>query len=347
MPTKTVATDAFTVNDFEAVQNKGFWHRYGGLVAVVALHGALLWFVFYGLTHQTPKPSKVVTQTLIQEVAIPRAPLLATLAPASPVPVSVPAPVEPQAPAPAQAEAVPPAPPPPVQVPVEPEPPVPPPPPPPETPPPPEPPPPPPPEPPPPPPPEAVLVEPKPPEPPPPPEPVPVEPPPPTPEKPVVRPTPVQPPPITATTQTPKPVVVQRAAPANNAPAPAAKPAATPAPASAPTQSQVAAPSVQSLESQYVRQIQAMLNATKRYPTGRQASLERPVGKVRILFVLNRSGGLVSAQVQVSSNSNMLDDAALSAVRRATYPAFVGDLWRGQNTHEFSVDIDFVPPGTR
>ena len=150
------------------------------------------------------------------------------------------------------------------------------------------------------------------------------------------------------TPQTPKPVVVQRAAPANNnATAPPAKPAATPTPASAPAQSQVAAPSMQSLESEYVRQIQAMLNATKRYPTGRQASLERPVGKVRILFVLNRSGGLVSAQVQVSSNSNMLDDAALSAVRRATYPAFAGDLWRGQNTHEFSVDIDFVPPGTR
>jgi protein TonB len=90
-----------------------------------------------------------------------------------------------------------------------------------------------------------------------------------------------------------------------------------------------------------------MLNATKRYPTGRQASLERPVGKVRIVFVLSRNGALVSAQVHVSSNSNMLDDAALSAVRRATYPAFTGDLWRGQNTHEFSVDIDFVPPGTR
>jgi len=96
-----------------------------------------------------------------------------------------------------------------------------------------------------------------------------------------------------------------------------------------------------------VQQVQAMLNATKRYPTGRQASLERPVGKVRIVFVLSRGGALIGARVQASSNSNMLDDAALSAVRRATYPAFAGDLWRGQDTHEFSVDIDFVPPGTR
>jgi len=141
-------------------------------------------------------------------------------------------------------------------------------------------------------------------------------------------------------------VVIQRAVPATNPTPPAAKPAATPAPASAPTQSQ-ATPSAQSLESEYVRQIKAMLNATKRYPTGRQASLERPAGKVQILFVLSRNGALVSAKVHVSSNSNMLDDAALSAVRRATYPAFAGDLWRGQNTHEFSVDIDFVPPGTR
>jgi len=167
------------------------------------------------------------------------------------------------------------------------------------------------------------------------------------PEKPVVKPVP-EPKPVQAPPpQAPKPVAVQRAAPVATATPPAAKPAATPAPASAPAQSQVATPSAQSLESEYVRQIKAMLNATKRYPTGRQASLERPVGKVRIVFVLNRNGALVSAQVQVSSNSNMLDDAALSAVRRATYPAFAGDLWRGQNTHEFSVDIDFVPPGTR
>jgi protein TonB len=89
-----------------------------------------------------------------------------------------------------------------------------------------------------------------------------------------------------------------------------------------------------------------MLNSTKRYPTGRQASLERPVGKVRIVFVLSRDGALKSARVEVSSNSNMLDDAGLSAVRRATYPAFAGELWAGQATHEFSVDIDFVPPGT-
>ncbi|MCF8171316.1 MAG: hypothetical protein K9J49_02720, partial [Candidatus Methylopumilus sp.] len=110
MPTKTVATDAFTVNDFEASQNKGFWHRSGGLVAVVAVHGALLWFVFYGLTHQTPPPPKVVAQTLIQEVALPPAPALAMS-----IPVSVPALVEPQppSPAPAQVESEPPASPPP------------------------------------------------------------------------------------------------------------------------------------------------------------------------------------------------------------------------------------------
>ena len=84
MPTNKVASDVFTVNDFEALQSKGFWHRYGGLVAVVALHGALLWFVFNGLTHQTPPPTKVVAQTLIQEVALSRAPVLEM-----PIPVSV------------------------------------------------------------------------------------------------------------------------------------------------------------------------------------------------------------------------------------------------------------------
>ncbi len=323
MPTNAVAREAFTVNDFEGNQTNGFLHRYGGLVAVVALHAALLWFFFNGFARQVPKPSKVVTQTLIQEVAIPRAP---ALAPPMPVPMPAPVLVEPEPPAPQPpapapvpvpepVEPEPPVlqPPVPVPVPVEPEPPVLPPP-----------------EPPPPPLPEPVLVEPEPPV------PLPAEP-----EKPVVKPAAVPPP------QAPKPAVVQRAAPATNVATPAAKPSAPPAPASAPTQNQVATPSTQSLESEYVRQVQAMLNATKRYPTGRQASLERPVGKVRIVFVLSRSGILVNAMVQVSSNINMLDDAALSAVRRATYPAFTGDLWKGQDTHEFSVDIEFVPPGTR
>ena len=95
-----------------------------------------------------------------------------------------------------------------------------------------------------------------------------------------------------------------------------------------------------------MRKVQGMLNATKRYPTGRQASQERPQGKVRIVFVLNRAGVLQSAKVQDSSNSNMLDDAALAGVRRASYPGFSAELWAGQETHEFSVDIDFLPPGT-
>jgi len=115
----------------------------------------------------------------------------------------------------------------------------------------------------------------------------------------------------------------------------------------APSPSQVVAPASQILETDYVRKVQGMLNATKRYPTGRQASQERPQGKVRIVFVLNRSGALQSAKVQDSSNSNLLDDSALAGVRRATYPAFDADLWKGQETHEFLVDIEFVPPGSR
>jgi protein TonB len=78
-----------------------------------------------------------------------------------------------------------------------------------------------------------------------------------------------------------------------------------------------------------------MLNATKRYPTGRQASQQRPVGSVKVWFTLSRNGILLEAGV--------LDDAALTSVRRGSYPAFPTSTWPGQEQHKFSADIEFAP----
>lgn len=98
-----------------------------------------------------------------------------------------------------------------------------------------------------------------------------------------------------------------------------------------------------SLESEYLGRVRAMLNATKRYPTGRQASQQRPSGAVKVWFILLRNGTLVDVGVITSSDSNLLDDAALSSVRRGSYPAFPAATWPGQEQHKFSADIDFSP----
>jgi protein TonB len=87
-----------------------------------------------------------------------------------------------------------------------------------------------------------------------------------------------------------------------------------------------------------------MLNATKRYPTGRQASQQRPQGSVKVWFTLARNGSLIDVGVLQTSGSNLLDDAALASVRRGVYPPFPEQTWPGQEGHKFSVDIEFSPP---
>jgi protein TonB len=99
-----------------------------------------------------------------------------------------------------------------------------------------------------------------------------------------------------------------------------------------------------SAEAEYAGRVRAMLNASKRYPTGRQASQQRPQGVVKLWFTLNRAGTLLEAGVLEAADSNLLNDAALATVRRVTYPPFTSELWPGQDQHKFTVDIDFSPP---
>ena len=103
------------------------------------------------------------------------------------------------------------------------------------------------------------------------------------------------------------------------------------------------APSSASIESGYVATVRAQLNANKRYPTGREASLQRPSGKAVVWFVLNRNGALNDAGIEDSSNSIILDNAALSTVRRTPYAAWPEGSWPGQSQHRFTVTLDFAP----
>jgi protein TonB len=120
--------------------------------------------------------------------------------------------------------------------------------------------------------------------------------------------------------------------PAVQAPTPPEVPKAAPA-----------IPASVSLENTYVSSIRATLNANKRYPTGREASLQRPSGKVKVWFVLLRNGSLQDAGIDDSSNSIILDNAALATVRRTSYAAWPEGTWANQAQHKFTVTLDFVP----
>lgn len=102
-------------------------------------------------------------------------------------------------------------------------------------------------------------------------------------------------------------------------------------------------PPTAAVENNYIVSVRATLNANKRYPTGREASLQRPAGKVKVWFILLRNGSLQEAGIDESSNSIILDNAALSTVRRTNYAAWPENSWPNQSTHKFTVTLDFVP----
>jgi protein TonB len=128
-------------------------------------------------------------------------------------------------------------------------------------------------------------------------------------------------------------------APALQAPAAAAEPA-SPLKPPEPAPVVAAKPNV---DGEYIARIRSYLNSIKRYPSGREASQLRPEGTVKIWFVLRRDGSLVDCGIEQSSNSTLLDEAARKTVSRASFPGFPEQFTADQETHRFSVDLQFRP----
>lgn len=103
------------------------------------------------------------------------------------------------------------------------------------------------------------------------------------------------------------------------------------------------APVSVNLEAGYIAKLRTYIESSKRYPTGREASLMRPAGMVRIWLELDRSGHLLDSGIEQSSHSMLLDHAALSTVRRGEYPSFPADVWTGSTSHRFTVDLNYTP----
>jgi protein TonB len=186
------------------------------------------------------------------------------------------------------------------------------------------------------------LVEPPPPPAPiPPPPPPPIQPPPPSPTPP--RPTPAPTPP-TPTESKPVPTPSPNPIPVPKVEQPPPPPPAAPTPPPSPPPAPPAPPPPPAVDvnAVYTSRVRAYLNGIKRYPTGREADLQHPQGKVRLWFVLKRDGSLVDAGIDDSSNSILLDNEALKTVRRGTMPSFDA-AFGSEETHRFTVELEFTP----
>jgi len=161
-----------------------------------------------------------------------------------------------------------------------------------------------------------------------------------------------QPAPIRPEPSNPTPAAPRVAAATETPPVPAPSPAPIPPPTPSPRLAEASPPAAtptatvkpaESADARYQSDLRNYLNGIKRYPTGRDASLQRPSGTAEIAFELKRNGSLANAEVIRSSNSTLLDRHALATVRRGNYPPFPEGAFVGEGVHRFIVDLNFAP----
>ena len=157
-------------------------------------------------------------------------------------------------------------------------------------------------------------------------------PPPPPPPKPLPKPAPkpVPKPVVAKPTPTPPPVAAK--------PAPAAVAQATPTPAPP------APPKVdgQALEGGYLKGLRNELDTDKQYPTGRQASLERPSGDVVVWLLVDRQGRVLDSGVQTPASSMLLNRAAANSLRRIKQvKPFPEQAFGGRNEQRFTATFNY------
>jgi protein TonB len=146
--------------------------------------------------------------------------------------------------------------------------------------------------------------------------------------KPVPKPTPLAAKPTPA--PTPPPVVAKPAQPAV---------AQTPAPVAPPAPPKVDG---QALEGGYLKGLRNELDTYKQYPTGRQASLERPSGEVVVWLLVDRQGRVLDSGLQTQASSMLLNRAATNSLRRIKQvKPFPEQAFGGRNEQRFTATFNY------
>jgi protein TonB len=101
-------------------------------------------------------------------------------------------------------------------------------------------------------------------------------------------------------------------------------------------------PTLGQIQAGYETIIRRYLESIKRYPTSREARLQRPTGKVGVWLEVNRDGSLKDAGIAKSADSLVLDNAALSTIRNGKYPPFPPEAYPGESSHRFTLTLEYT-----
>jgi protein TonB len=92
-------------------------------------------------------------------------------------------------------------------------------------------------------------------------------------------------------------------------------------------------------EGRFAQEVRSRIEQKKVYPAvARDLGM---VGTVEVAYVLDRAGQVLKADVIASSGYPMLDQAALAAVRNASFRAMPEDAWVGDKQKEFRTKLVF------
>lgn len=101
---------------------------------------------------------------------------------------------------------------------------------------------------------------------------------------------------------------------------------------------------VQAIENGYIQALRVQLDRSKRYPTGRQVSLERPEGIVEVWLEVDRSGRVINSGINTRARSMLLNRAADSSLQSIKQvKPFPADAFAGQNTKRFLATFNYQP----
>lgn len=118
-------------------------------------------------------------------------------------------------------------------------------------------------------------------------------------------------------------------------------PVAPPAPAVLPPPRQEA--KGLSVEDAYIAQIRSSVQSRKKYPTGREASMQKPSGTVRACMDLSRAGTPANdIVIERTSHSMILDAEARKLLRTGAYPPFPAGAFPGESTHRFCIHLEYA-----
>jgi len=94
-----------------------------------------------------------------------------------------------------------------------------------------------------------------------------------------------------------------------------------------------------SAEGRFAQEVRKQIEQKKTYPdAARELGMS---GAVEVVYVLDRMGKLLKAEIASTSGYPVLDQAALRAVRSANFSALPADAWVGENQKEFRTKLVF------